>query len=158
MDVKRTVQQVLELYPKVFFACHVRHVTDPKTQEKLSSHQASILDHLDDVQPTSLRDLAKHMGVTPSTMSINIERLVKQSYVVRARSSEDARRVDLRLTRQGLRIKQAKSVLDTQRLQSVVSRLTPDERDEAILGLAILARACQEEMHRLSVAKASSAA
>ena len=51
MDVKRTVQQVLELYPKVFFACHVRHVTDPKTQEKLSSHQASILDHLDDVQP-----------------------------------------------------------------------------------------------------------
>ena len=41
------VGQVLELYPKIFFACHTRHVRDPSTRRVLSAHQASILDHLD---------------------------------------------------------------------------------------------------------------
>src|ERR1700747_758800 len=72
---KDTVQQVMELYPRIYFACHTRHVRDPETRRLLSAHQASILDHLDEHEPLALLDLAKHMGVTPSTMSLNIERL-----------------------------------------------------------------------------------
>ena len=44
---------VLECYPQIYFACHRRHVRDSATRELLSAHQASILDHLDDVEPTS---------------------------------------------------------------------------------------------------------
>lgn len=158
MDIKKSVQLVLELYPRIFFACHTRHVRDPKTQEQLSVHQASILDHLDSVEPTGLMELARHMGVTPSTMSINVERLVSQGYVVRARSPEDARRLHLRLTSRGLRIKQAHSVLDAERLRAVLSRLTADEREEAIHGLSLLASACQQDMHEISRVQAGTAA
>ena len=72
-----SVWQVMTLYPKIFFACHTRHVRDPKTRRILSSHQASVLDHLDEREAIPLMDLARHMGVTPSTMSIAIDRLVR---------------------------------------------------------------------------------
>src|SRR6266481_4848775 len=105
------VDTVLRCYPQIYFACHKRHVRDQATNEVISAHQASILDHLDDVQATSLFDLARHMGVTASTMSITVDRLVRGDYVVRERSTEDRRRLELRLTAAGLRIKKQQKVL-----------------------------------------------
>ena len=70
------VQQVMNLYPRIYFACHTRHVRDARTEQVVSSHQASILDHLDEIEPTSLTTLASHMGVTLSTMSLTIDRLL----------------------------------------------------------------------------------
>src|SRR6266566_3782665 len=61
-------RQVMELYPHIYFACHTRHVRDPRTHRVLSAHQASILDPLDEREPRTLLDLARHMGVTASTM------------------------------------------------------------------------------------------
>src|SRR4051794_3439351 len=102
---KAEVETVLRCYPQIYFACHKRHVKDPQTGDVLSGHQASVLDHLDDVQPTALFDLARHMGVTASTMSLTIDRLQRDGYVQRERSTADRRRVDLRLTEAGVRIK-----------------------------------------------------
>lgn len=140
------VWQVMTLYPKIFFACHTRHVRDPRSRRVLSSHQASILDHLDEQEPLPLMDLAKHMGVTASTMSLSIERLVRQGYVLRMRDSQDRRRVSLTLSAAGVRVREAKSVLDPERVREMLSRLQPGRREEAIAGLALLAQASQKFM------------
>ena len=140
------VRQVLELYPKIFFACHSRHVRDPSTRRVLSAHQASILDHLDAREPIALLDLARHMGVTPSTMSLSIERLVRQGYVVRARDPSDRRRLNLRLSAAGERIKDAQSVLEPPRVRGMLAQLSDKECREAIQGLVLLARAATEYM------------
>ena len=95
------VRQVMKFYPRIFFACHTRHVRDPKTSRKISAHQASILDHLDEIEPTGLNDLAKHMGVTASTMSLTVDRLARQGYVKRGPDPRDGRRVALRMTKSG---------------------------------------------------------
>ncbi len=137
---------LLDAYPKIYFACHRRHVRDPKTARVLSAHQASILDHLDTVEPTSLTELAAHMGVTPSTMSIAIDRLERHGYVLRARDPGDGRRVHLRLTEAGARIKQAQSVLDPQRVRWLLRQLSPSERADGLRGLALLARAAGAAM------------
>lgn len=142
---KDAVRQVLELYPRIYFACHTRHVRDPKTQRLLSAHQASILDHLDEHEPLMLLDLARHMGVTPSTMSLHIERLVRRSYVSRERALADGRRLQLRLTPAGVRVREASSVLDPARVRGLLARLTPAEREAGIHGLALLARAGSEQ-------------
>src|SRR5438067_13896350 len=76
-------RQLMELYPRIYFACHARHVREPRTRRLLSAPQASILDHLDEREPLTLVDLARHMGVTPSTMSLHVERLVRRGYVSR---------------------------------------------------------------------------
>ncbi len=143
----REVSQLMELYPRIYFACHTRHVRDEQQDRTLSAHQASILDHLDEVDATGLTELARHMGVTPSTMSISVSRLVRQGYVARERAEDDRRRVLLTLSPSGTRIKSEKSVLDPERCARVLARLPADKRDEALEGLKLLAAAAQQEMH-----------
>jgi DNA-binding MarR family transcriptional regulator len=119
-------------------------VRDPQTQAVLSAHQASILDHLDDVEGTSLLDLAKHMGVTASTMSLTIDRLERGGYCTRERSKEDKRRVDLRLTPSGVRIKRQQKVLEPELVAAVLERLDETRRRQALRGLELLAEASVE--------------
>src|SRR6478609_8201457 len=132
---------VMTLYPRIYFACHTRHVRDPQTARMLSRHQASILDHLDEIEPTTVMDLAAHMGVTAATMSLAIDRLERKGYVVRLRDAKDRRRVHVRLTTAGVRIKEASTVLDPERVQRLVARLSDADRTRAIEGLGLLASA-----------------
>ena len=140
-DIPAQAEQVLALYPRIYFACHTRHIRDPHTQRLLSRHQASILDHLDEIEPMTLNDLARHMGVTPATMSLAVDRLERKGYVIRLRDTVDRRRVQLRLTTAGVRVRQATTVLDPRRIQALLARLTPEEREAAIRGLRLLADA-----------------
>ena len=142
------VRQVLADYPRIYFACHSRHVRDPRTREKVSAHQASILDHLDTVEPTSLQDLASHMGVTPGTMSLAIERLVRSGYVLRRRAKQDLRQLELRLSAAGVRLRDAQSVLDPERVRALLDNLTQSERQDALRGLALLAAAPSRNVAR----------
>jgi MarR family transcriptional regulator, organic hydroperoxide resistance regulator len=140
------VRQVLERYPRIYYACHARHRRDPISQAVLSERRASILDHLDEIHAVSLKDLAEHLGVTASTMSISIDRLVRGGWVQRERDLDDGRRLSLRLTAAGARMKDAQSVLDPERVRSLLARLTPAERVAALQGMALLARAAEEEI------------
>src|SRR5215204_6415271 len=145
--VGAAINAVMTLYPRIYFACHTRHVRDPQSQRLLSRHQASILDHLDEIEPTTVMDLAAHMGVTAATMSLAIDRLEKKGYAVRLKDATDRRRVHVRLTTAGVRVREASSVLDPARVEALVGRLSDEERARAIDGLGLLARAAQEQMH-----------
>jgi MarR family transcriptional regulator, organic hydroperoxide resistance regulator len=152
---KDGLRRVMEFYPRIYFACHTRHVRDPKTQRLLSAHMASILDHLDEREPLALLDLARHMGVTPSTMSLHVEKLVRRGYVLRERDIRDARRLRLRLSPAGARMREAKSVLDPARVRALLARLTPEEQAAGIAGLTLLARAGGEQMEEHKAKKKS---
>jgi MarR family transcriptional regulator, organic hydroperoxide resistance regulator len=147
IGVPEAARQVLALYPRIYFACHTRHVRDPVSRRLLSRHQASILDHLDELDPTTVNDLARHMGVTPATMSLALDRLERKGYVARLRDNPDRRRVHVRLTAAGVRMREATSVLDPPRVEELLSRLTGDEREAAVRGLALLAAAAHREQH-----------
>jgi DNA-binding MarR family transcriptional regulator len=142
----RHVRALLAAYPRIYFACHTRHVKDPASGDAVSAHQASILDHLDEVDPMSMTDLADHMGVTVATMSLAIDRLERRQYVRRDRDAGDRRRVLLRVTPTGLRLREAKSVLDPVRVEQVLGQLSPADREKALTGLDLLARASERHM------------
>jgi len=148
-------RQLTQLYPKIYFACHTRHVRDPLTSRLVSSHQASILDHLDETEATLIGDLARHMGVTASTMSLAADRLERKGLVAREKDPNDRRRVGLVLTEAGQRLRQARSVLDPERVRTMLSHLEPDELDRALEGLALLAAAAERSM-RAAAATADS--
>ena len=139
-------RNLMALYPRIYFACHQRHVKDPLTQRLLSRHQASVLDHLDEQDPVTLNGLARHMGVTPATMSLTVDRLERKGYVARVRDSADRRRVNVRLTAAGVRVKDASSVLDPSLVESMMRRLDAPDRDAAIRGLSLLADAAGAQM------------
>jgi MarR family transcriptional regulator, organic hydroperoxide resistance regulator len=138
------VEMVMECYPRIYFACHRRHVRDPQTAAVLSAHQASVLDHLDSVDGTALLNLARHMGVTASTMSLTVDRLERAGYVTRGRNKDDKRRVDLRLTAAGVRIKQQQKVLEPELVAALLARLDRGRRQAALQGLQLLADAAAE--------------
>ena len=142
----RQVRQLLAAYPRIYFACHTRHVHHPDTGDKLSAHQASILDHLDEVDAVSTTELAGHMGVTVATMSLAIDRLERRKYVRRERDPKDRRRVLLRVTPAGVQLREAKSVLDPVRVEQVLGQLSPADREAALKGLELLARASERHM------------
>src|SRR5437660_12692787 len=125
------VETVLRCYPRIYLACHRRHIRDEQSRAVISAHQASVLDHLDDVENTSLLDLARHMGVTPSTMSLTVDRLERGGYVTRERSTGDRRRVDLRLTPAGVSIKRQQKVLEPRLVAAVLDRMHEGDRRHA---------------------------
>jgi MarR family transcriptional regulator, organic hydroperoxide resistance regulator len=145
-DTRSAARALMQHYPRIYFACHTRHVRDPLTSRLLSRHQASILDHLDEIDPITLNDLARHMGVTPGTMSLSIDRLEKKGYAIRLRDTADRRRVHLRLSAAGVRVRQASSVLDEPRVEALMEQLSAEDRAAAIHGLALLAGAAQTMM------------
>jgi DNA-binding MarR family transcriptional regulator len=110
----------------------------------MSQNQASILDHLDDTEGTALFDLARHMGVTASTMSLTVDRLERGGWVKRERSKQDARRVELRLTDDGVRIKKQRKVLEPALVDAMLARLEDGKRKKALRGLELLAEASRE--------------
>jgi DNA-binding MarR family transcriptional regulator len=146
---RNAVRQLMEFYPRIYFACHRRHVRDPKSRRVLSAHQGSILDHLDAREPVMLLELARHMGVTPSTMSLEVEQLVRKGYVTRERDADDGRRLRLRLSSGGVRVQEANSVLDTERVRKMLARLSREECAAGIAGLALLAKAASEQTEEL---------
>ena len=52
----------------------------------------------------SLAELAAHEGISPPALSGNVDRLERSGLIERVRSSEDRRRVGLRLTEEGARL------------------------------------------------------
>ena len=153
----RAVSAILRHHPRIFLACHRRHTRDPKTGAVVSERQVQILDHLDEAEPMSLSRLAAHMGVTPATMSVAVDRLVRRGFVTRATDTTDRRRVLLRLTESGAHICESQSVLDVELVDAMVAALAPEDRGPALKGLALLARAAGEAQRARSLRLSRSA-
>jgi DNA-binding MarR family transcriptional regulator len=141
MQLSPDVAAVFRDYPRIYFACHRRHVRDPHTGVHVSARQVSILDHLDADRPTMLADLADHLGVTPATMSIAVGRLVDDGYITRVLDPANRRKVQLRLTDAGVRVTAANSVLEPSLVEDMLAQLSAKDRRDALRGLALLAQA-----------------
>jgi DNA-binding MarR family transcriptional regulator len=143
MPVDQNVRDVLRFYPQIYLACHVDHVRATSTEFRLSAADSSILAHLDVVEPTSPRALARHLRVTASTLSAALRRLERLGYIANVPVAEDRRRRDLTLTDRGVDAMAATSVLDRDRVKKLLAILPARDRQMAMRGLSLLARAAR---------------
>ena len=141
MPFDADVLAVQRAFPRIYHACHLRHVRRATTRSRLSARDAVVLAHLDRGAPIRAGALAKHLGLAASTLSAALEALEGLGYVARVRAGDDGRAVLVALTDQGAAAASEASVLDAKRLAVVLSRLTSAERRAAIHGLELLARA-----------------
>lgn len=138
------VDLALYALPRIYHACKRRNTGDAATGEVASEHQARILSHLDAFDPTMVTELAEYMGVTPSTMSLNLTRLQEAGLVSRERDPDDGRVMNVRLTEAGQKVRDGRSVLDADRVEAMLRRLRPEDRRQAVRGLSALAAAAGE--------------
>jgi DNA-binding MarR family transcriptional regulator len=135
------VRSVQACYPRIYLACHLQHTRRTPARANVTEGESSLLAHLHEREAIRASDLARHMGVSRSSMSATIKRLITLGYITRARDSTDARAAALRLSPSGARAMQAGSVLDTGRVAALLAQLSPADRKTALAGLALLARA-----------------
>jgi DNA-binding MarR family transcriptional regulator len=124
----RDVRAVQACYPRIYLACHIQHVHRTPARGNLTEGESSLLAHLDERRPLRASELARHMGVSRSSMSATIKRLTTLGYITSAKEEGDARASALRLTPAGARAMQAGSVLDTARVSALLAKLSPADR------------------------------
>ena len=101
--------------------------------------------HLSERKPIVPVRLATHLGISRSTLSEALKRLTQLGYVSKTtRATATGRTSGVLLTELGARAISETSVLEVERLQGVLSALTPSERRAVERGLELLARASRE--------------
>ena len=143
-------RRLLDAYPAIFLACHRRHLRDDERGKVITEHQASVLDHLHASQPTTLSKLAEHIGVSRSTMSITVKRLVRDGYIARRRDRHDARNIGLTLTAAGARIKEQNTVLDPDLMREMFRLMPAGEAEKGLEGIERLAKYAKILLRRRS--------
>jgi DNA-binding MarR family transcriptional regulator len=139
------IQTVLWALPRIHGVCRARDLPGTGVDRPpLSDHQARILGYLDGADPTMVTELAEHMRVTPSTMSLNLKRLREAGFVTSRRDPEDRRVMNVLLTEAGVSAREATSELDPARVDAVLRRLGLEGRQMAMAGLRLLAEAADE--------------
>lgn len=86
-------------------------------------------------------ELAETAGVTPSTMSLTLDRLERAGLVMRERDPDDRRVMNVRLTEAGARAREGGGPFDPESVDAALRRLGPEARREVVRALALLAGA-----------------
>lgn len=144
------IRRLLDAYPAIFLACHRQHLREDERGHTVTEHQASILDHLHPARPTTLSRLAEHMGVSRSTMSITVRRLVRCGYIEHRRDKSDRRSVRLTLTPAGARLREQNTLLDPDLVREMFAVMKSGDLEIALVGMERLARAARTLLRRRS--------
>lgn len=136
------IATIVSALPFLERACRGR-AHDPAGGGALTAKQARTLDQLDTDDPVMVTELAEYLGVTASTMSLNLTRLEGAGLVRRSRDPDDARVMNVVLTSDGAAARDRTRSIDAQRVAAMLDRLRPDERRGAAETLARLADAAR---------------
>jgi len=135
------VEIVVQTLPRIHFACRARGVVDADRGLSVSDHQARLLRLLDADDPAMVTELAEAMGVTASTMSLNLKRLEEAGLITRERDPADRRVMNVRLSALGAEVRERSGELDVGRVDAVLRGLGREDRRIALQGLVALAEA-----------------
>lgn len=83
----------------------------------------------------SSNQVAKKLGVTPGTLSVSIQNLVKKEYVERVKSVKDRRVVKLKLTKSGKLIYRLHRKFHTDMVKETAKDLNPEEAEVLLKSL-----------------------
>ncbi len=131
---------VLSAYPVILDTCR-RRMARGRSARQLGDRLTGLLEHLDLTVPIPVGDLAQRARVTPATVSLQLDRLVRLRLAQRLPDPRDGRRVLIRLTDQGEHQRANRTLLDPDRVRAALGKLPSEERDALAAGLRALARA-----------------
>ena len=114
-------------------------------QVGITARQATLLWLIKRSPGLSLAELAAEEDISPPALSGHVDRLEAAGLVERVRSSDDRRRVGLRLTNVGLQLVRRVRARRTTWLASRMRSLTPEELETIDAALPALARLIGDE-------------
>lgn len=100
--------------------------------------QAAALEALSGHGPMRLKELGQRLGIAPSTLTRNLERLIEGGFVARQSDSRDARAARVRLTAAGRRAATGVAERERDFAQQVLDRIPADRQTAVLESLAEL--------------------
>jgi DNA-binding MarR family transcriptional regulator len=104
----------------------------------LTVAQAAALEALDGHGPMRLSDLGRRLGIAPSTLTRNLERLIESGLVERQADGSDARAARVRLTAGGRRAALGVADREEDFARQVLERIPADRRAAVVESLGDL--------------------
>jgi len=117
-----------------------RELRKETEQLGITARQATLLWLVKRRPGLSLAELAAEEGISPPAMCGHVDRLEKAGLIERVRSSEDRRRIGLRLTDEGARVLRRVRARRTTWLADRLGVLSPPELEAVEAAVAPLAR------------------
>jgi DNA-binding MarR family transcriptional regulator len=117
-----------------------RELRKETEQLGVTARQATLLWLVKRSPGLSLAELAAEEGISPPALSGYVDRLERAGLLERVRSSEDRRRVGLRLTDDGVKLMRRIRARRTTWLAERLQRLEPAERDSVQAAIPALQR------------------
>lgn len=99
---------------------------------KLSLQELNILNIIGDNEPCIMRDIAQQSGLSLSSITVIVEKLVKAKLAIRLRNDEDRRIVYASLTPEGKRIYSIQIEHMQELLRKMLSGLSAKEQENLI--------------------------
>src|SRR3712207_6488864 len=97
MVSENDVTEVQIHYPRLYVACHKEHIRAASSDAQISDKDSAILAHLTVEELATPSKLAKHLRISPSTLSEALSRLIGLGYVRAETDDRDERRQRLNL-------------------------------------------------------------
>jgi|RhiMetdeSRZDD1v2_1073273.scaffolds.fasta_scaffold436944_2 DNA-binding MarR family transcriptional regulator len=110
--------------------------------------QAATIETLAATGPLRLGDLGRRLGITPSTLTRNLTRLLEAGLVEREADAEDARASRVALTDAGRRAAVQRAEQEADFGREILERLPSDRRPVVVLALQDLLVAVREATER----------
>lgn len=98
---------------------------------ELSMAQIQVLQLVDE-GCTSMRVLAQELQITMPTLTVLVDRLVKNGYVERTKDKKDRRVVHLAMTKKGQRIWKQSIMAKKKRLEHLLSNMTKKDKKDLL--------------------------
>ena len=128
-----TAHEILDVVPLV-----MRVIRAEMRSQRAAVPQYRALQYINRNPGVSLQTLAHHLGLTAPTVSKMVDGLVFESFVTRAASSHDRRKITLTLTSRGIEILEQAHQTTQDRLADVIAHLAPDECDTVFQAMKLL--------------------
>jgi MarR family transcriptional regulator, organic hydroperoxide resistance regulator len=141
-EIKPEVDSILEAI--VYLYTESRRITKEVARSaELTGPQLTVLKVLEGVGDLSLSELSERIRAQNSTVTGIIDRMEREGLVVRARSTEDRRVVNIQLTEKGARIARDISVEPMEVFRSALESLSASEMRDLLRILTKIAQRVQ---------------
>lgn len=132
MDLKNDLERLIEALMTYKGDCAFKEISDTDT-DSLTMKQVEYLKVIDDMEATTISNLAAFLELTKPTVTESVKRLQKMDCVAKHRCSKDGRIQYITLTERGERIARVEAFSTEMLVNRILLKLNGDETRQLIV-------------------------
>ncbi|KIL73814.1 MarR family winged helix-turn-helix transcriptional regulator [Pseudobacillus badius] len=135
-------QFINEAWTDLYYYLHYQH------EESLTHQNIRCMQAVKKNKDATIQFLSDALQVTHHTASEHVKRLIQKGYLKKERSLQDKRIVYVRLTGLGEAVLKRNTELDEEKLQSILERVSTEERQKIIEAFSLLRKEAKDVFSR----------